>query len=132
MSWQLDTSARAHAPWHIDVEESRPPLEFDIASVVIVGFSPEDWAANHRHAHREALSCIAGELVLSWRDADGVRHEELMTPATNEGMSIFAIADNVPHLIRNRSSEPAVMCVWPERVEDYVDIDLEGTESFRG
>jgi uncharacterized RmlC-like cupin family protein len=115
--------------WLLDSKDFTLPKDFEVAQSALVGFSPNGWAANHRHGRREVLLGLAGELYLIWRDPDGKRHEEKML-RDDGALQIFVIAPNIPHLVENRSAGASgALYEWSDLIDE--SISLEDDESLR-
>lgn len=76
----------------------------------------------------EILIGLAGDLYLVWRDAQGKRHEERLIREDGK-LQAFVIAPQVPHLIKNRSTDAfGTMQVWEGIIDEPTD--LTGEESL--
>ena len=74
--------------------------------------------ANHRHARKEVLLGLCGELYLVWRDTNGRCHDEKML--RNDGLlQIFVITPHIPHLVENRSATASgTLYEWSDLVDE--------------
>jgi len=73
----------------------------EISDRQIVHFAPKAYGGNHSHPRREWFVAI-GDLLFVWLDEHGVRHEEPMQ--TKQGLLLFEIPANLPHVVYNRST----------------------------
>lgn len=127
--WNPTKSDSEKGRWLLDSGDFMLPKDFKIAQSALVGFSPNGWAANHRHNRQEILLGLAGELWFIWRDFNGERHEEKML--RDDGLlQIFVIEPIVPHLVENRSNTAnGALYEWSDLID--ASIYLEGEESLR-
>lgn len=79
----------------------------------IVEFQPKSFAANHEHAHQEAVVAFGGELTLYYVDKDGETKSLDLNP-TNGQKVLVTIQSHVVHAIVNHSPHPATLMYWTD------------------
>lgn len=122
---KLDAKKRLMVLDDLDV----PLYGVKITRGAFVAIGPGGWAANHRHNRHELLLAISGDLYIIWRDKQGIRRQEQMSPADGT-LQVYSIPPRVPHLVENRSQrETAVLHEWSSDILGETE-DLKGSESL--
>ncbi len=108
-----------------DFEEFEDQLQFKPVSKSIVKIAPGGFGGNHKHQQVESWIAFGGELELSWMVGDK-RVSLVMNPVgRSKSVSIFTIASQVPHVIRNISKTDGYLLEWGDmEMMEKQDVDV--------
>lgn len=82
-------------------------MPFELKEQTLLSIPGQQWGGNHRHPRMEAFFTLTDYVEIHWLDEQQQRHQEKMK--TDTEYFLFLVLPWTPHVIINRSAQPAIL-----------------------
>lgn len=108
----------------VDIESK---IDHKILDKRIVKIIPSGFGGNHYHERVETWLAMGGELELVWIE-DAIKKSIIMNPGGSKDICLITISSNVPHVVKNISSDDAYLVEYADQTQtNAVPFDVLGS-----